>query len=163
MYKTKNEIHLWKHVCSFVDLLNYHSGNMLSCSSSRDGSPGSALLSVTVLDKLLQHHWRMSQIQCQYRTVVACTESRGSSVYFWFTYFKVKTLKLFLTCSQTPSSWAEETRGRRSASGHKRSASWGSAEHLREASDVPANKWNTPPLYITFFWTKKENILLLVK
>lgn len=39
---------------------------------------------------------------------------------------------------QTPSSWAEETRGRRSggggSGGHKRSASWGSAEHLREAS-----------------------------
>uniref|UniRef100_A0A3B4G5J1 Family with sequence similarity 117 member A n=1 Tax=Pundamilia nyererei TaxID=303518 RepID=A0A3B4G5J1_9CICH len=38
--------------------------------------------------------------------------------------------------TQTPSSWAEETRGRRSAGGHKRSASWGSAEHLREASIV---------------------------
>lgn len=40
---------------------------------------------------------------------------------------------------QTPSSWAEETRGRRSGgggSGHKRSASWGSAEHLREASTL---------------------------
>lgn len=37
---------------------------------------------------------------------------------------------------KTPSSWAEETRGRRSAGGHKRSASWGSAEHLREASIV---------------------------
>uniref|UniRef100_A0A671YCS2 Family with sequence similarity 117 member A n=1 Tax=Sparus aurata TaxID=8175 RepID=A0A671YCS2_SPAAU len=36
--------------------------------------------------------------------------------------------------TQTPSSWAEETRGRRSGGGHKRSASWGSAEHLREAS-----------------------------
>lgn len=36
--------------------------------------------------------------------------------------------------SKTPSSWAEETRGRRSVGGHKRSASWGSAEHLREAS-----------------------------
>lgn len=36
--------------------------------------------------------------------------------------------------SKTPSSWAEETRGRRSSGGHKRSASWGSAEHLREAS-----------------------------
>lgn len=35
---------------------------------------------------------------------------------------------------KTPSSWAEETRGRRSGGGHKRSASWGSAEHLREAS-----------------------------
>lgn len=35
---------------------------------------------------------------------------------------------------KTPSSWAEETRGRRSGGGHKRSASWGSAEHLREVS-----------------------------
>uniref|UniRef100_A0A3Q0RH28 Family with sequence similarity 117 member A n=1 Tax=Amphilophus citrinellus TaxID=61819 RepID=A0A3Q0RH28_AMPCI len=38
--------------------------------------------------------------------------------------------------TQTPSSWAEETRGRRSVGGHKRSASWGSAEHLREASII---------------------------
>ncbi|XP_005468999.1 protein FAM117A isoform X3 [Oreochromis niloticus] len=36
----------------------------------------------------------------------------------------------------TPSSWAEETRGRRSAGGHKRSASWGSAEHLREVAKL---------------------------
>ncbi|XP_041673052.1 protein FAM117A isoform X2 [Cheilinus undulatus] len=36
----------------------------------------------------------------------------------------------------TPSSWAEETRGRRSAVGHKRSASWGSAEHLREVAKL---------------------------
>uniref|UniRef100_A0A8C6K9L3 Family with sequence similarity 117 member A n=1 Tax=Nothobranchius furzeri TaxID=105023 RepID=A0A8C6K9L3_NOTFU len=36
--------------------------------------------------------------------------------------------------TQTPSSWAEDTRGRRSAGGHKRSASWGSAEHLKEVS-----------------------------
>uniref|UniRef100_A0A8D3DWW1 Family with sequence similarity 117 member A n=1 Tax=Scophthalmus maximus TaxID=52904 RepID=A0A8D3DWW1_SCOMX len=36
--------------------------------------------------------------------------------------------------TQTPSSWAEETQGRRGVGGHKRSASWGSAEHLREAS-----------------------------
>ncbi|KAL4659245.1 protein FAM117A isoform X1 [Arapaima gigas] len=35
--------------------------------------------------------------------------------------------------TQTPSSWSEESRSRRS-SGHKRSASWGSADHLREAS-----------------------------
>uniref|UniRef100_A0A673KDY8 Protein FAM117A-like n=1 Tax=Sinocyclocheilus rhinocerous TaxID=307959 RepID=A0A673KDY8_9TELE len=34
--------------------------------------------------------------------------------------------------TQTPSSWIEETRGRRGGGGHKRSASWGSAEHLRE-------------------------------
>lgn len=38
--------------------------------------------------------------------------------------------------TQTPSSWAEESRGRRSSSGHKRSASWGSAEHLREVAKL---------------------------
>lgn len=38
--------------------------------------------------------------------------------------------------TQTPSSWAEETRGRRNTSGHKRSASWGSAEHLREVAKL---------------------------
>ncbi|KAK7940593.1 hypothetical protein WMY93_003919 [Mugilogobius chulae] len=38
--------------------------------------------------------------------------------------------------TQTPSSWTEETRGRRSSSGHKRSASWGSAEHLREVAKL---------------------------
>ncbi|XP_069572334.1 protein FAM117A isoform X1 [Brachyistius frenatus] len=38
--------------------------------------------------------------------------------------------------TQTPSSWAEETRGRRSTGGHKRSASWGSAEHLREVAKL---------------------------
>ncbi|XP_074553063.1 protein FAM117A [Halichoeres trimaculatus] len=38
--------------------------------------------------------------------------------------------------TQTPSSWADETRGRRTASGHKRSASWGSAEHLREVAKL---------------------------
>uniref|UniRef100_UPI003AAC6C44 protein FAM117A n=1 Tax=Centroberyx gerrardi TaxID=166262 RepID=UPI003AAC6C44 len=38
--------------------------------------------------------------------------------------------------TQTPSSWAEETRGRRSVGGHKRSASWGSAEHLREVAKL---------------------------
>lgn len=45
---------------------------------------------------------------------------------------------LFFRCvclsTQTPSSWAEETRGRRRSGGHKRSASWGSAEHLKEVS-----------------------------
>ncbi|XP_075871822.1 protein FAM117A-like isoform X1 [Nelusetta ayraudi] len=46
-----------------------------------------------------------------------------------------------VTCdkaTQTPSSWAEETRGRRSSGsgGHKRSASWGSAEHLREVAKL---------------------------
>uniref|UniRef100_A0A7N6B1X0 Family with sequence similarity 117 member Aa n=1 Tax=Anabas testudineus TaxID=64144 RepID=A0A7N6B1X0_ANATE len=44
--------------------------------------------------------------------------------------------------TQTPSSWAEETRGRRSVGGHKRSASWGSAEHLREAS-VSVHHWSS--------------------
>uniref|UniRef100_A0AAY5L547 Family with sequence similarity 117 member Aa n=1 Tax=Esox lucius TaxID=8010 RepID=A0AAY5L547_ESOLU len=38
--------------------------------------------------------------------------------------------------TQTPSSWAEEPRGRRSVGGHKRSASWGSAEHLREVAKL---------------------------
>ncbi|XP_060945543.1 protein FAM117A isoform X2 [Limanda limanda] len=43
--------------------------------------------------------------------------------------------------TQTPSSWAEESQGRRSAGGHKRSASWGSAEHLREATPLmPLNR-----------------------
>ncbi|XP_034396217.1 protein FAM117A isoform X2 [Cyclopterus lumpus] len=43
--------------------------------------------------------------------------------------------------TQTPSSWAEETRGRRSSGGHKRSASWGSAEHLRETLPLaPLNR-----------------------
>ncbi|XP_062389092.1 protein FAM117A isoform X2 [Sardina pilchardus] len=36
----------------------------------------------------------------------------------------------------TPSSWAEEGRGRRGGGGHKRSASWGSAEHLREVAKL---------------------------
>uniref|UniRef100_A0A8D3ALV8 Family with sequence similarity 117 member A n=1 Tax=Scophthalmus maximus TaxID=52904 RepID=A0A8D3ALV8_SCOMX len=36
----------------------------------------------------------------------------------------------------TPSSWAEETQGRRGVGGHKRSASWGSAEHLREVAKL---------------------------
>ncbi|RXN12774.1 protein FAM117A-like isoform X1 [Labeo rohita] len=36
----------------------------------------------------------------------------------------------------TPSSWIEETRGRRGGGGHKRSASWGSAEHLREVAKL---------------------------
>ncbi|XP_072549738.1 protein FAM117A [Salminus brasiliensis] len=38
--------------------------------------------------------------------------------------------------TQTPSSWTEETRGRRGGLGHKRSASWGSAEHLREVAKL---------------------------
>uniref|UniRef100_A0A8C1NCG4 Family with sequence similarity 117 member Aa n=1 Tax=Cyprinus carpio TaxID=7962 RepID=A0A8C1NCG4_CYPCA len=42
--------------------------------------------------------------------------------------------------TQTPSSWIEETRGRRGVGGHKRSASWGSAEHLREATRRKQNK-----------------------
>uniref|UniRef100_A0A8C5HJC9 Protein FAM117A-like n=1 Tax=Gouania willdenowi TaxID=441366 RepID=A0A8C5HJC9_GOUWI len=43
--------------------------------------------------------------------------------------------------TQTPSSWAEETRGRRSVGGHKRSASCGSAEHLRETMPLmPLNR-----------------------
>uniref|UniRef100_A0A3P9NY79 Family with sequence similarity 117 member Aa n=1 Tax=Poecilia reticulata TaxID=8081 RepID=A0A3P9NY79_POERE len=38
--------------------------------------------------------------------------------------------------TQTPCSWTEETRGRRSVGGHKRSASWGSAEHLKEVAKL---------------------------
>ncbi|KAL0993274.1 hypothetical protein UPYG_G00105540 [Umbra pygmaea] len=38
--------------------------------------------------------------------------------------------------TQTPISWAKEPRGRRSVGGHKRSASWGSAEHLREVAKL---------------------------
>ncbi|XP_071383793.1 protein FAM117A-like isoform X1 [Centroberyx affinis] len=38
--------------------------------------------------------------------------------------------------TQTPDSWADETQSRRSGSGHKRSASWGSAEHLREIAKL---------------------------
>ncbi|XP_018612580.1 protein FAM117A isoform X2 [Scleropages formosus] len=37
--------------------------------------------------------------------------------------------------TQTPSSWCNESRSRRSG-GHKRSASWGSADHLREISNL---------------------------
>ncbi|XP_057673923.1 protein FAM117A isoform X2 [Corythoichthys intestinalis] len=36
----------------------------------------------------------------------------------------------------TPSCWAEETQNRRSFGGHKRSASWGSAEHLKEVAKL---------------------------
>ncbi|XP_008327539.1 protein FAM117A isoform X2 [Cynoglossus semilaevis] len=36
----------------------------------------------------------------------------------------------------TPTSWAEEIQGRRCVGGHKRSASWGSAEHLREVAKL---------------------------
>ncbi|XP_076853121.1 protein FAM117A [Brachyhypopomus gauderio] len=38
--------------------------------------------------------------------------------------------------TQTPSFWMEETRRRRGGVGHKRSASWGSAEHLREVAKL---------------------------
>ncbi|XP_077352653.1 protein FAM117A isoform X1 [Festucalex cinctus] len=38
--------------------------------------------------------------------------------------------------TQTPSCWAEETQARRSIGGHKRSASWGSAEHLKEVAKL---------------------------
>ncbi|CAL8304360.1 unnamed protein product [Merluccius merluccius] len=46
-----------------------------------------------------------------------------------------------ITCAhdkatQTPSSWSEDTRGKRSLGGHKHSASWGSAEHLREVAKL---------------------------
>ncbi|XP_056143461.1 protein FAM117A-like isoform X2 [Lampris incognitus] len=36
----------------------------------------------------------------------------------------------------TPRSWTEESRGRKGIGGHKRSASWGSAEHLREVAKL---------------------------
>ncbi|MBN3312039.1 F117A protein, partial [Atractosteus spatula] len=38
--------------------------------------------------------------------------------------------------TQTPSSWSEDLPGRRSSGVHKRSASWGSAEHLREIAKL---------------------------
>ncbi|XP_051904151.1 protein FAM117A isoform X2 [Hippocampus zosterae] len=38
--------------------------------------------------------------------------------------------------TQTPSCWAEEKQARRSFGGHKRSASWGSAEHLKEVAKL---------------------------
>ncbi|KAM4535371.1 protein FAM117A isoform 1-T1 [Fundulus diaphanus] len=38
--------------------------------------------------------------------------------------------------TQTPCSWTEETQGRKSVGGHKRSASWGSAEHLKEVAKL---------------------------
>ncbi|XP_061088782.1 protein FAM117A-like [Conger conger] len=38
--------------------------------------------------------------------------------------------------TQTPSSWTEEVQGRRGGGVHKRSASWGSAEHLREIAKL---------------------------
>ncbi|XP_043956208.1 protein FAM117A isoform X2 [Gambusia affinis] len=51
--------------------------------------------------------------------------------------------------TQTPCSWTEETRGRRSVGGHKRSASWGSAEHLKEVAKVrhhlQKRSRNSPP------------------
>ncbi|XP_038140943.1 protein FAM117A-like isoform X1 [Cyprinodon tularosa] len=51
--------------------------------------------------------------------------------------------------TQTPFSWTEETRGRRSMGGHKRSASWGSAEHLKEVArlrhHLQKRSRNAPP------------------
>ncbi|KAF3704429.1 Protein FAM117A [Channa argus] len=38
--------------------------------------------------------------------------------------------------TQTPDSWSEKTQSRRGTSIHKRSASWGSAEHLREIAKL---------------------------
>lgn len=62
----------------------------------------------------------------------------------------MKTLFFFfLGSSKTPSSWAKETRGRRSSSGHKRSASWGSAEHLREASPSRSDRVGGQLLEVT--------------
>lgn len=38
--------------------------------------------------------------------------------------------------TQTPDSWSDKSQSRRSSSSHKRSASWGSAEHLREIAKL---------------------------
>ncbi|KAJ8253804.1 hypothetical protein COCON_G00204160 [Conger conger] len=38
--------------------------------------------------------------------------------------------------TQTPSTWLDESRGRRAGVGHKRSASWGSAEHLKDIAKL---------------------------
>ncbi|KAJ8364430.1 hypothetical protein SKAU_G00132610 [Synaphobranchus kaupii] len=38
--------------------------------------------------------------------------------------------------TQTPTSWTEEVQGKRGGGAHKRSASWGSAEHLREIAKL---------------------------
>ncbi|KAM6897180.1 protein FAM117A-like [Xenentodon cancila] len=38
--------------------------------------------------------------------------------------------------TQTPDSWVDESQSRRGSSSHKRSASWGSAEHLREIAKL---------------------------
>ncbi|XP_039990333.1 protein FAM117A-like [Xiphias gladius] len=38
--------------------------------------------------------------------------------------------------TQTPDSWSDNTQSRRGSSSHKRSASWGSAEHLREIAKL---------------------------
>ncbi|CAG5906723.1 unnamed protein product [Menidia menidia] len=38
--------------------------------------------------------------------------------------------------TQTPDSWADKSHSRRGSSSHKRSASWGSAEHLREIAKL---------------------------
>ncbi|XP_035254302.1 protein FAM117A-like [Anguilla anguilla] len=38
--------------------------------------------------------------------------------------------------TQTPSTWSDESRGRRAGVGHKRSASWGSAEHLKDIAKL---------------------------
>ncbi|XP_043959245.1 glucocorticoid-induced transcript 1 protein-like [Gambusia affinis] len=38
--------------------------------------------------------------------------------------------------TQTPESWVEKSRSRRASNSHRRSASWGSAEHLREITKL---------------------------
>ncbi|XP_041672419.1 protein FAM117A-like [Cheilinus undulatus] len=38
--------------------------------------------------------------------------------------------------TQTPDSWSDESQSRRGSSSHKRSASWGSSEHLREIAKL---------------------------
>lgn len=47
------------------------------------------------------------------------------------------TLTFAISCCllpQTPDSWSDKSPSQRSSSSHKRSASWGSAEHLREVN-----------------------------
>nr|XP_055050391.1 protein FAM117A isoform X1 [Misgurnus anguillicaudatus] len=65
----------------------------------------------TLVGPYLQGHWPKEQ-DCQ---PVTCVNDKAT---------------------QTPSSWIGETRGRRGGGGHKRSASWGSAEHLREVAKL---------------------------
>ena len=82
-----------------------------------------------------------------------------------FSFSVSLTLSVPLSISpQTPSSWAEDSRGRRGGGGHKRSASWGSAEHLREVSFSPQGPPPGPVLNLRlkaftqqyYFWQLKH-------